>query len=113
MQLLALIGRLLRHDSGRGVVGTHPGLTTVLTTVVTRLVGARHVVVTQVWALLGDLLARAILGTALGAINGTLGVLGIVGIGGVGGSSLVLLGLGDGGGSGLWGCRRRRRRRRR
>merc|ERR1712159_429987 len=98
-ELLALIGRLLRHDSGRGVVGTHPGLTTVLTTVVTRLVGARHVVVTQVWALVGDLLARAILSTALGAINGALGVLGILSVGSISGSIgglLVLLGLLDG-----------------
>merc|ERR1719498_2240399 len=98
-ELLALIGRLLRHDSSRGVVGTHPGLTTVLTTVVTRLVGARHVVIAQVRALVGDLLASAILSTALGAIDGTLGVLGILSIGSLGGSIgglLVLLGLLDG-----------------
>merc|ERR1719498_841607 len=98
-ELLALVGRLLRHDSSRGVVGTHPGLTTVLTTVVTRLVGARHVVITQVRALVGDLLASAILSTALGAIDGTLGVLGILSIGSLGGSIgglLVLLGLLDG-----------------
>merc|ERR1719498_1895818 len=94
-ELLALVGRLLRHDSSRGVVGTHPGLTTVLTTVVTRLVGARHVVITQVRALVGDLLASAILSTALGAIDGTLGVLGILSIGSIGGL-LVLLGLLDG-----------------
>merc|ERR1719498_1887435 len=92
-ELLALIGRLLRHDSSRGVVGTHPGLTTVLTTVVTRLVGARHVVITQVRALVGDLLASAILSTALGAIDGTLGVLGILSIGSLGGSIGGLLGL--------------------
>merc|ERR1719498_1619021 len=87
-ELLALIGRLLRHDSSRGVVGTHPGLTTVLTTVVTRLVGARHVVIAQVRALVGDLLASAILSTALGAIDGTLGVLGILRMGSLVGSSL-------------------------